>query len=52
MGAGLFPKAIRMAPRLDLGKLIQRVHPLSRYEQAFEDLYTKKYAKVVLKMDE
>ncbi len=52
MGAGMFPKAIRMAPRLNLKALIQKVHPLSQYEKAFEDLYTKKYAKIVLKMDE
>ena len=52
MGAGLFPKAIKMARRLDLKSLIQRVHPLSQYEKAFEDLYTKKLAKVVIKMDE
>lgn len=52
MGAGLFPKAIRLARRLDLHSIIQRVHPLSRYERAFEDLYTRKFAKIVLKMDE
>jgi len=52
MGAGMFPKAIKMARRLDLKSIIQKVHPLSNYEQAFADLYTKKYAKVVIKMDE
>lgn len=52
MGAGLFPKAIKMARRLDLDSIIQRVHPLSSYEKAFEDLYTKKFAKIVIKMDE
>ena len=45
-------KAIKMARRLDLKSIIQKVHPLSNYEQAFADLYTKKYAKVVIKMDE
>ncbi len=52
MGAGMFPKAIRTAPRLNLNALIQKVYPLSQYEKAFEALYTKKYAKIVLKMDE
>mgnify|MGYP004608389249 CR=1 FL=1 len=52
MGAGLFPKAIRMAKRVDLRSIIQSVHPLSDYTQAFEDLFSKKFAKVVLKMDE
>lgn len=52
MGSGMFPKAIKMAKRLDLKSIIQRVHPLSNYQQAFEDLYTKKFAKIVIKMDE
>lgn len=52
MGAGQFPKAIRLAHRLDLKSIIQRVHPLSKYEAAFEDLFSKKYAKIVIKMDE
>ena len=52
MGAGLFPMAIRMAGRLDLGSLIQRVHPLSNYEQAFADLFSRKFAKIAIKMDE
>lgn len=52
MGAGLFPKAIRLARRLDLASLIQRVHPLRQYRQAFTDLYSRKYAKIVIKMDE
>lgn len=52
MGAGMFPKAIKTAPRLDLKALIQKVHPLSNYQKAFDDLYTKKYAKIVIKMDE
>ena len=52
MGAGLFPKAIKLAPRVNLKALIQKEHPLSRYQDAFADLYTKKYAKIVIKMDE
>lgn len=52
MGAGLFPKAIRTAPRLNLDAIIQKEVPLSRYTEAFDALYTKKYAKIVLKMDE
>lgn len=52
MGSGLFPKAIRMAPRLDLASLIQRVHPLSNYQQAFTDLFSRKFAKIVIRMDE
>lgn len=52
MGAGLFPKAIKMARRVDLDAIIQKVCLLSRYEEAFEALYTKKYAKIVIKMDE
>lgn len=52
MGAGLFPKAIKLSHRLDLNSIIQRVYPLSQYEKAFADLYTKKFAKIVIKMDE
>jgi len=52
MGTGLFPKAIKVARRLDLESIIQRVYPLSQYEKAFEDLYTKRFAKIVIKMDE
>mgnify|MGYP000915463106 CR=1 FL=1 len=52
MGAGMFPRAIRMAHRVDLGSLIQRVHPLSNYGQAIDDLFSKRFAKIVLKMDE
>lgn len=52
MGAGMFPKAIKMVNRLDLRRIIQKVYPLSNYQQAFEDLYTNKYAKIVIKMDE
>lgn len=52
MGAGLFPKAIRLARRVDLRTLIQRVHPLSGYQRAIDDLYSKKYVKIVIKMDE
>lgn len=52
MGAGLFPKAIRMARRVDLGSVIQRVHPLSNYGQAIDDLFSRKFAKIVIKMDE
>lgn len=52
MGSGLFPKAIKMARRMDLKPLIQRIYPLSDYKEAFKDLYSKKYVKIVLKMDE
>lgn len=52
MGVGMFPKAIRIAHRLDLESIIQRLHPLSNYGQAVDDLFSKKFAKVVLKMDE
>ncbi len=52
MGAGLFPKAIRLASRVDLRSLIQRVHPLSGYQQAIDDLYSKCFVKVVIKMNE
>jgi (R,R)-butanediol dehydrogenase/meso-butanediol dehydrogenase/diacetyl reductase/L-iditol 2-dehydrogenase len=52
MGAGMFPKAIRMARRMDLGSLIQRIYPLSNYGQAIDDLFTKKFVKIVIKMDE
>lgn len=52
MGAGMFPKAIRTAQRVNLKALIQRVYPLSEYKEAFEDLYNKKQVKIVLKMDE
>lgn len=52
MGNSLFPKAIKVSRRLDLKSIIQKVHPLSQYEKAFEDLFTKKYAKIVIKMDE
>ena len=52
MGAGLFPKAIRLAPRINLRAIIQREYPLSCYQDAFAALYTKIYAKIVIKMDE
>lgn len=52
MGAGMFPKAIKMAKRVDLKRLVQRMYPLNQYEKAFEDLYTKRFAKIVIKMDE
>ena len=52
MGEGLFPKAIRMLPRLDLDSIIQKEYPLSSYEEAVDALCSKKYAKVILKMDE
>lgn len=52
MGAGLFPKAIRVAPRLDLRSLIQRVHPLEAYQQAFAELYSRKFVKIVIGMNE
>lgn len=52
MGAGMFPKSIRMIPRMNMEAIIQKVHPLSDYEKAFEDLLSRKYAKVVIKMDE
>lgn len=52
MGAGLFPKAIKMAKRLDLDSLIQRVYPLSEYEKAVADLCSKKFVKILIKMDE
>ncbi len=51
MGAGLFPKAIRLAPRLNLAKIVGKTCPLSRYEEAFEALYSKKYAKIIVQMD-
>lgn len=52
MGAGLFPKAIRLAQRIDLRALIQRVHPLNDYQQAIDDLYSKRFVKIVIKMNE
>jgi (R,R)-butanediol dehydrogenase/meso-butanediol dehydrogenase/diacetyl reductase/L-iditol 2-dehydrogenase len=52
MGAGLFPKAINIAARLDLEALIQKEYPLSQYDKAFESMMSKKYAKVVMKMDD
>jgi L-iditol 2-dehydrogenase len=51
MGAGMFPKAIKTLPRLDMDSLIQRVYPLSDYQKAFADLYEKKQVKIVIKMD-
>ena len=51
-GAWQFPKSIRMIPRMDFSKIIQKEHTLTNYKQAFEDLYSKKYAKIVIKMDE
>ena len=51
-GAWQFPKSIRMIPRMAFSKIIQKEHTLTNYKQAFEDLYSKKYAKIVIKMDE
>jgi len=52
MGSGMFPKAIKMVRRMDFKPLIQRVYSLSEYQKAFDDLYSKKFVKIVLKMDE
>lgn len=51
MGAGLFPKAIKLLPRMDMDSLIQQVYPLSEYTAAVNDLYVNKQAKIVIKMD-
>lgn len=52
MGAGMFPEAIKLLPRMNMESLIQRVYPLSEYANAFTDLYANKYVKSVIKMDE
>ncbi|MGI6546024.1 MAG: zinc-dependent alcohol dehydrogenase [Fastidiosipilaceae bacterium] len=52
MGAGMFPKAIRLLPRMDMDSLIQKVYPLSEYDKAFSDLYENKQVKILIKMDE
>lgn len=51
MGAGLFPKAIAIAAQLNLEILIQKEYLFSQYEMAFESVLSKKYAKVIMKMD-
>jgi threonine dehydrogenase-like Zn-dependent dehydrogenase len=50
MGTGLFPKSIRMAGRMNLAALIQKSYKLDDYKQAFDDLFSKKFAKIVIKM--
>lgn len=52
MGAGLFPKAIKTIGRMNMDAIIQKEFPLSRYNEAVEALLEKKYAKVIIKMDE
>ena len=52
MGAGMFPKAIKMAKCIDLKSLIQRIYPLNEYEIAYKDLCSKRFAKIILKMDQ
>lgn len=52
MGAGLFPKAIKMARRMDFKRFIDRVYSLGEYEKAYKDLISKEFVKVVIKMDE
>lgn len=42
-------RTIRMLPRMDFSKIIQRVHPLEEYEQAFADMLSGQYIKVVFK---
>ncbi len=44
MGAGLFPRP-SAAPRVNLKALIQKEHPLSRYQDAFAIFHTKKIRK-------
>lgn len=40
-------RTIRMLPRMDFSNIIQRIHPLEDYEQAFEDMRSGRYIKVV-----
>jgi len=42
-------KTIRMLPRMDMSNIIQRVHPLENFEEAFDDMRSGQYIKVVLK---
>ena len=44
-----FERTVRMLPRMDFSKIIQRVHPLEDYEKAFSDMSSGQYAKVVFK---
>ncbi|HZK26627.1 MAG TPA: alcohol dehydrogenase catalytic domain-containing protein [Thermoclostridium sp.] len=50
MGAGLFPKALKIARRMDLKSIVQSVHPLEEHEKAYADLLSKQFARVVIKM--
>lgn len=52
MGASMFPKAIKTLKRMNFNPIIQKVYPLSRYQEAVEALLSNKYAKVMLKMNE
>ena len=43
------PRALsRCFPRLQLRPLIQRVHTLDEYQQAYDDAISGKYIKIVL----
>lgn len=52
MGASMFPKAMRTVKRMDFKPIIQKVYPLSQYQEAVDALLSNKYAKVMLKMNE
>lgn len=42
-------RTIRILHRMDFSQIIQRVHPLEEYEQAFNDVRSGQFIKVVLK---
>ncbi len=42
-----FPRTIQLLPRLQLRPLIQKVRPLSEYNEAYQDAISGKYIKVV-----
>ena len=42
-----FPRTVQMLPRLQLRPLIQRVHTLDEYQQAYDDAISGKYIKIV-----
>ncbi len=42
-------RTVRMLPRMDFSKIIQRVYPLEEHEKAFADMLSGQYNKVVFK---
>lgn len=49
MSSDCFEKTIKILPRMDFSKIIQRIYPLEQHEQAFADMRSGQCPKVVFK---